>query len=78
MRAESSKPAERLVLTINKTYQVMKDSKLTTREVRYELFHINSKEADELRIELFDIREQDAPLPKEYQKRYKVITSRKN
>lgn len=46
---------------------------LTVREVRHLLFNINSKEADELRRELFDIADQESKAPKEVLDRFNKI-----
>jgi hypothetical protein len=48
----------------------IEETVITTREARYQLFQIDSKEADTLRRELFDINEQDAPLPAEFVSRF--------
>jgi len=41
----------------------------TTREARHQLFSIDTVEADSLRHELFNIEEQDGPLPTEFSDR---------
>ncbi len=51
-------------------YTSIEETVITTREARYQLFQIDSKEADTLRRELFDINEQDEPLPAEFVSRF--------
>ena len=46
------------------------ENNTTTREARYQLFQIDSKEADTLRLELFDIDDQDGPLPAQFVDRF--------
>jgi hypothetical protein len=46
------------------------DLATSTREARYQLFQIDSKEADTLRLELFVIDDQDGPLPVEFLERF--------
>jgi hypothetical protein len=56
MKATTQQPAK----TMNTT---------TTREARHQLFSIDTAEADSLRHELFNIGEQDGPLPTEFSDR---------
>jgi hypothetical protein len=43
---------------------------ITTRQARHRLFTINTPEADSLRQELFNIEDQDGPLPTEFVNRF--------
>jgi len=56
MKATTQQPAKAMTTT-------------TTREARHQLFSIDTAEADSLRHELFNIEEQDGPLPTEFSDR---------
>ena len=47
----------------------------TTREARHQLFRIDTPEADTLRRELFEIEDQDGPLPIEFTDRFNKATA---
>jgi len=53
-------------------HTAIEETAITTREARYQLFQIDSKEADTLRLELFNIYEQDEPLPAEFVNRFNM------
>ena len=43
---------------------------ITTRQARHRLFTIDTPEADSLRQELFNIEDQDGPLPTDFADRF--------
>ena len=49
------------------------DMKPTTRDARQQLSRIDTAEADALRRELFEIEDQDGPLPVEFADRFNKI-----
>jgi hypothetical protein len=49
--------------------------KTTTRDARQQLFRIDTAEADTLRRELFEIEDQDGPLPVEFVDRFNKATA---
>ena len=48
----------------------IEETAITTREARHQLFQIDTNEANTLRRELFNIYEQDEPLPAEFVNRF--------
>jgi hypothetical protein len=51
------------------------DTTTSTRDARQQLFRIDTTEADTLRRELFEIEDQDGPLPIEFLERFNKATA---